>query len=207
MSYRTKTKLLSVISPDRLSYGTLGGLLAAFFIGAFLRLYQLGHQILAEDEWHAIDVALHAGYRQIFSDFGDGGHSIPMALYNKLLLDTTGLSEFAIYAPFVFFGIVTTLILPLLARKFIGGHTVLFSSLLCLSPLLIFYSRFARPYGLIALFGFTAIYFFYLWMYEDRSHIFFFLYVLFATWTVYLHVVAFPFVFGTLLDQFNNRVI
>ena len=112
MSYRTKTKLLSVISPDRLSYGTLGGLLATFFIGAFLRLYQLGHQILAEDEWHAIDVALHAGYRQIFSDFGGGGHSIPMALYNKLLLDTTGLSEFAIYAPFVFFGIVTTLILP-----------------------------------------------------------------------------------------------
>ena len=186
--------------PEQLSYGFIGGLLSVFFVGTFLRLYQLPRQILAGDEWHAVHAAVHSSYLQILSDFGGGGHSIPMAFYNKLLMDTIGLSENTIYAPFAFFGILMILIVPLLSRKFICElDTGILALLISLSPLLIFYSRFARPYGLIALFGFIAVYFFYSWMTETQSRISFFLYVLFATLTVYLNIVALPFVFGALL--------
>ncbi len=186
--------------PGRLSYGFIGGLLTFFFVGTFLRLYQLPRQILAGDEWHAIHAAVRSGYLQIFSDFGGGGHSIPMAFYNKFLIDTIGLSENTLYAPFALFGILMILVVPLISRKFIRERdAVILALLISLSPLLIFYSRFARPYGLMALFGFLAVYFFHSWMTGTRSRKSFFLYVLFATLTVYLNIVALPFVFGPLL--------
>lgn len=140
-------------------------IIGAVLFGAILRTYQIGNQILIGDEWHAVNSALYSGgYLDILSTFGGGGHSIPEALYYKFLIDTVGLSEISIHIPFLFAGILIIIVIPLLVSEIIGKYTAnLLAWLLALSPFLIFYSRFARPYGIVVLLGFSAVVLFYKW--------------------------------------------
>lgn len=171
---------------------------SAFIVGAVLRFYQLQNQILSGDEWHSIHMAMHSTYLKILSDFGTGAHSIPIALYYRLLIDTVGLSELTMYIPFFVSGILIIVVIPLLLRRLVGDFNAgVLAWLLSLSPFLIFYSRFARVYGLIVFFGFSGVLFFYYWMLTGKKK-HFALYVFCAALTSYLHIVAIPFVFAPL---------
>ena len=190
-------------------HGSFSGLKAllqresAFFcavvFGAALRTYQLPNQILFGDEWHAVHAAANAGYFKILSTFGGADHSIPITLYYKVLMDTMGLSEMGIRIPFLVGGILTVLIPPIMVRPMVG-RTVsnIFAWLLALSPTLIFYSRFARPYALITFFSFLSCLFFFRW-WKNNNKKDAILYAISTIATGYALLVALPFVLGPFL--------
>lgn len=138
-------------------------------MAAGVRFFNVDRQILIGDEWHALALVQEQGFGYIFSHFGQADHSIPVALYYELISRTVGLSEMAMRLPFLFSGIVLTVWFPYLMRHWLGpGERLLTGALLAISPLLIFYSRFARPYALLALLVNTAIILAWLWWKNGR---------------------------------------
>jgi len=171
-------------------------LLSAVIFGSLLRAYQLPGQILFGDEWHAIHTAISSDYIKILSSFGAADHSIPITLYYKLIIDTVGLSEWTVRAPFLLAGALTILFPPLLVRIRVSRFTSdIFAWLIALSPTLIFYSRLARPYMVALLCSFSAVILFYSWWTTgNRLHAF--AYVILTTMCGYLLLVVLPFALG-----------
>ena len=171
-------------------------LLGAVLAGAGLRAYQLPGQILVDDEWHALHKVVRSSYAGILTSFGNADHSIPIALYYRLATDAIGLSEWVIRTPFFVAGTLMILVVPLLMRGHAGRTASdILAWLLALSPPLVFFSRFARPYAIVALFGSVAVLAFYAWWLERRTRDA----VLYATMTVltgYFTLVALPFALG-----------
>src|SRR2546426_6677733 len=85
------------------------GLLGAVAVGAAIRLDQIREQIVLDDEWHAL-----FGYRRILTHFGWTDVCIPLAVYDKLVADTVGLSEMGMRLPVLLAGIGTLFVLPLM---------------------------------------------------------------------------------------------
>ncbi len=171
-------------------------LLGAVLTGAALRAYQLPGQILVDDEWHALHKSINSSYAGIVTGFGAADHSIPIALYYKLAIDTVGLSEWLIRAPFFVAGVLTVVVVPLMLRRHVGRRASdVLAWLLALSPSLVFYSRFARPYAIVVLLGTVAVLVFHAWWHERRPCDAV-LYAGLAALTGYLTLAALPFVLG-----------
>ena len=130
-------------------------LLALCAIGAaafFLRAQQLGRQVVIDDEWHAIHKLLASGYGGIVASFGQVDHSIPLTLLYKLAADTVGLGEGILHLPPMIAGLATVALLTAWAWKRLGPEVALvFGWLLAASPLLVEFSRYARPYAFVVL--------------------------------------------------------
>lgn len=127
-------------------------LLGIVLIGAFLRVFQVGGQLIIDDEWHALNAVQDHDYAWIFSHLGHADHSIPLALYYEFLSQSIGLSEIAMRLPLILAGIVAVVVLPRLFSRWLKPHEwLLMTALLAISPILINYSRIARPYGMLAL--------------------------------------------------------
>ena len=133
----------------------LGGAVA---VGAALRLYAILDQLVVSDEWHGPHAAALSSYGELAHLLTIGATSIPMNLYYKLLLDTVGWSELALRLPSLVAGIASLVLFPLWLRHAFAPRVVmLFAWLLAISPFLVFYSRYSRPYALVVLLTFTAI--------------------------------------------------
>ena len=131
---------------------------AAVLVGTALRAWRLPTQIPVDDEWHALHRVVDSSYGEIALSFGFVDHCIPLTLFYKLAADTTGLGDVAFRAPTLLAGIALLIVAPWLLRDRLTPWTQAgFAWLLALSPLLIFYSRFARPYALAALLSFLAV--------------------------------------------------
>jgi hypothetical protein len=127
-------------------------LIGIVLIGAFLRIFQLGGQLIIDDEWHALNAVQDHDFAWIFSHLGHADHSIPLALYYEFLSQTTGLSELSMRLPLVLAGILTILLLPRLFTRWLKPREcLLMAALLAISPFLVNYSRIARPYAILAL--------------------------------------------------------
>ena len=125
--------------------------------GAAVRLDQIADQIPADDEWHALHAVSTQGYGRIFTHFGASDYSIPLALWDKLLSGTIGLSELGMRAPVLLAGIASLVALPLLLRAHVGRKaSLVFAWLFAISPLHVYYSRYARPYGVAFLLASVA---------------------------------------------------
>jgi len=165
----------------------------AFAAGTFLRCWQLGSQILLDDEWHAIQKLLYSGYSDIATHFGTNDYSIPLTLYFRFLFDHGGLDEWGMRWPMLASGIALIGIAPWLLRKYASAATTaLWSGLLAISPLMVYHSRTARPYAITTLLVFVAIIAFIEWWrrHERRWAA---LYV-FATFLAgWLHMISLPF--------------
>ena len=171
---------------------------AAILVGAGLRLYQLGDQIIADDEWHALHAARDLGFREIAAYFGAADISIPMALFYKALANTFGLSEMPMRAPVVLSGMLAVVILPLLVRKVFDRPTAtLFGWLLAISPIHVYFSRYARPYAISLFFATCGIYAFYLW-WTTRIRYWKYLYIVCAIVGPYFHLTVLPALFAPL---------
>jgi hypothetical protein len=170
----------------------------ALALALALRVYQLGDQILVGDEWHALDKAASAGWLEIATTFGRADHSIPIALYDRALASTIGLSEPWIRAPFLLSGLVLVLVLPLAARRFVPRAVAdALAWLLAASPVLVFYSRFARPYTLTCPLALLAVWL--AWRFWDERRAGFGLgYALCVASAGYLHAAVLPFVLAPL---------
>lgn len=142
---------------------------AALIVGAFLRIWQLGDQVLMDDEWHAIHKLLHAGMVGIASHFGQADYSIPLTLYYRALYDLGWLSEWPMRLPLLVAGLLL-LAAPLAMRKLALPTRALWTGLLALSPVLIYLTRTARPYALTCILaGFAVLAFERWWRAEPHA--------------------------------------
>jgi hypothetical protein len=145
-------------------------LLGAFLVGAALRAWQIDIQILIDDEWHAVHKLLRSGPVDILTHLGYADYSIPLTLYFQALYRTIGLSEWGMHLPSLLAGIGLLLVGPrLLARSFARPTQAIWTTLVAVSPLLVYHSKIARPYALTSLLTFVAFIAFRAWWIDRRS--------------------------------------
>lgn len=110
------------------------------------------------DEWHAVVAVATETPWQSAAKFAQADRSIPVVLWLHLLASTVGLTAASLWLPFAIAGLLGVVGLPFLLRRELGqGGALVFAALLAASPLLIFYSRFVRPYGVCALGAVVAV--------------------------------------------------
>jgi len=166
---------------------------------AAVRTYRLPDQMLTGDEWHALHRAIHLPYRELLSTFGLSDHSIALALYLRAAMDTLGLSDPLLRAPFLLCGVLSVLLIPWAVRRDVGPFAAwTLAWLLALSPVLIFFSRTARPYAITLLAAWGGALAFLQWWTTGRRR------WAVAFWacavvTGYLLVIVLPFVLGSLV--------
>jgi len=69
-----------------------------------------------------------------------------------------GLSEVLMRIPMLVCGIASLVLLPLFVRTWVGkGESILLAWLLAVAPMHVYFSRYARPYGIALLLGFTGV--------------------------------------------------
>ena len=142
----------------------------AIAAGAWLRWYQLGIQVLVDDEWHAVHKLLNSDAWGIATSFGFADHSIPLTLYYRFLALHGGLTEWVMHLPMLISGIVLLAIAAQsLRRETTPAVRTAWVLLLAISPLLVYHSKTARPYALTSLLTFVAILAFRRWWLKDGS--------------------------------------
>ena len=155
---------------DRRAWAWLALAIAAFLVGAWLRLWQLRSQALLDDEWHAVRMLIGADAKTIATHFGFADYCIPLTLWYRWLYDHGALGEWQMHLPPVVAGIATLLVLPWLLRDRLAWPVrAVWIALLAVSPLLVYLSRTARPYALDCLFAFVAIVAFDRWQRDRRA--------------------------------------
>lgn len=165
-------------------------LLLSIAAGTVLRLYLISSQIIVDDEWHGINYVIGRSFGYVFTNHGLGANSIPMNLYRWFLLNTFGLSELLLRAPTLIAGVLSIIIFPIFVGKMFNRRTtVIFSFLLSLSPVLIFYSRICRPYSMVVFFSFISIFSLFFWM-DSGERKFALLYITTAVLAIYFHLYA-----------------
>jgi len=97
---------------------------------------------------------------QLALSFGSVDRSIPLTLFYALSAHALGLGDWLLRLPSLVAGLATLVVCPWLVRRHLGRRgSHLFAWLLAVAPLLVFYSRTLRPYGIGALFGFLSLHF------------------------------------------------
>jgi len=126
-------------------------------LGVTLRLHQFIEQVLIEDEWHAVHRILSFTAAETFRTFGHSDHCIPLTLLYGWIADHFGLSETLMRAPMMAAGILLLFLFPWYIARRLGWPTaLLFALFLAISPLLISYSRMARPFALTVFLSWLA---------------------------------------------------
>jgi hypothetical protein len=176
--------------------------------GAALRLWNVRAQVLAGDEMHAVRVALVEPLSRILTTYELRDNCIPLtALYRFLLEHGVPLSELVVRLPMLLSSLLALLVLPWTVARRVGGKAGhLFAWLVALSPLLVLYSRIARPYGPIVLFGFAATAAFEAWWRTGRRGLAG-AYVLFAALAVWFHLGTAPFVLAPFLFALGTLAV
>ncbi len=129
----------------------------AALAGVWLRLDQFTAQVLIDDEWHVVHQVLQHAPGAMFLDFGYADYSIPLGILAWYEARWWGLSEVMLRLPMLVCGIAVLLVFPLyVAPRVSRATSTLFAVLLAISPLLIVYSRLARPYAITLLLGWIA---------------------------------------------------
>ena len=129
----------------------------AALAGIWLRLDQFTTQVLIDDEWHVVHQLLQNGPGAMFLDFGYADYSIPLGILAWYEAHWWGLSEVMLRTPMLVCGIVALIAFPLyVAPRVSRATSALFAVLVAVSPLLVVYSRLARPYAITLLLGWVA---------------------------------------------------
>ncbi len=130
---------------------------AAVLAGAWLRLDQIAAQVLIDDEWHAVHQFIAHGPRAMFLDFGYADYSIPLGILDWYQAQWWGVSELTLRWPMLVCGLAALVLFPLHVAPRLGRPTAaVFAVLIAMSPLLVIFSRMARPYAMTLLFGWMA---------------------------------------------------
>ncbi len=192
------TRRLATGRPPTWYYPTF---LAVLALGTWLRLDQFSLQVLLDDEWHVIHQLLSNSPAQFISSFGQADFSIPLALFYWLELKTIGLGELEMRWPMMLAGLTTLVVFPLYVRRYLGEMTALvFALALAISPLLVIYSKTARPYSLTILLSMVAVAIFYRFATSPRPAPWLGFTYFFTTLVCgWLHLVALPMLFAPFL--------
>jgi hypothetical protein len=192
----------------------VAAIFAVLALGALLRLWNLEPQVMSDDELHAVRTALGNPIPRILVTYQRVDNTIPLtALYRFLLDHEIPLTEMAVRLPAVLAGLALLVLAPLwIARRLGWPIAILFAALLAISPGLVFYSRIARSYAPIVLFGFGALAAFETWWRKPEDWRPGAAYVLLAALAAWFHLgaatfVVSPFLFaaGDLLFRWERR--
>lgn len=182
-------------------------LLPPLAAGAVFRLLNLPHQVLGGDELHAVRAILLRPLSEIFFTYQRSDHCLPLSAFYRLLMDSgVPMTEMAFRLPVLASGLIMLLAAPMLAVRVVGRRAALvFSWLLALSPVMIYYSRIARSYAPLVLLVFCALFSFYSW-WDGRGWRHGLLFVFLSALALYFHlgagpIIASPYVYaaGTML--------
>ena len=186
-------------APATLAWGFLFG--AAVLAGAYMRLDQFAAQVLIDDEWHAVHQILRHTPSELFRDLGFADYSIPLGILYWYEARWFGLSETAMRLPMMVCGLATLVAMPLyVARRTSMVTASVFAVLLAMSPLLVIYSRMARPYAITLLLGWIAHSAYQRYSEATRGRLASgATYVAAAVVAVWLHPIVAPFVLAPLL--------
>jgi len=172
---------------------------AVVVVATWFRTWQLGHQILIDDEWHAIHRLMRASYLDIFLSFGHADYTIPATLFFKFLADTIGLGEWRMRAIPLLSGLATVVLLPWVLRPWLARQERwLFAALLAISPLLIHFTRYVRPYALTIPLMVVAMVALWRWWHERRA-VYAWVFLPCATLAAWLHPLTLLFTASGLL--------
>ena len=140
--------------PPRFWFVVLG---AGVLVGAWLRIDQVAMQVLIDDEWHAVHQFIALTPRDMFFDFGYADYSIPLGILDWYQAQAWGVSELTLRWPMIACGLATLIVLPLYVAPRLGWPVAsLFALLIASSPLLVIFTRMARPYAITLLLGWVA---------------------------------------------------
>jgi hypothetical protein len=145
--------------------------LVAVAAGCYLRLHLLASQILLDDEWHGVNQVIGRSFADLATSFNPKDNaSVPFNLYSWLLYRYAHWSEATLRLPAVACGLLGLLLLPWMVGRRLGrGAAVVFASLLAVSPLLVFYGRFARAYSATVLLGLAVVFLWHRWLATGRA--------------------------------------
>lgn len=146
-------------APPQPSTGAYRGLLTLILLGGCaLRLWRIRDQVVIDDEWHALNAVQYFDAGWILTHFGTADISIPLALLYEWQQRWFGLSELLLRWPMLAAGAAAIVLVPHLLRTWLDRRErLLLAALIAVSPFLVYYSRFARPYALLALLGCAAV--------------------------------------------------
>lgn len=143
------------------------GWAAVVLAAAWLRLWQIDLQLLIDDEWHAIHRLMQAGYGEILLSMGHADYSIPMTLLFRWLAEHFVLNDILLRLLPMSFGLATVVLVPALCSPWLDRRQrLVLAALIAISPLLIHFSRYVRPYSLSVLLGFSAMILLWCWWQE-----------------------------------------
>ncbi len=126
-------------------------------LGIGIRLWNIDGQIIADDEVHAAVAAARHDFAYLATHHETSDYSIPMALWDRLLIQGPGLDEQGLRAPVIAAGILFLVFFSAFVWKEVGAlEAILATGLVAASPLLVLYSRFARPYMPMVLLSFLC---------------------------------------------------
>lgn len=135
-------------SPRRIDLDERFELLAIALLAAVLRGWALRDQILSDDEWHGLRSAVGESWRELYLSFSAAA-TPGLHLLFKALHETIGLTELRMRLPMFLAGVAATVAFPVVLAPFVTRPVRrVFALLLAISPLLVYFSRYARPYSL-----------------------------------------------------------
>ena len=124
----------------------------AFAIGIWLRFRCIGSVQIFADELHTLRFASEKSFLWNATHFTSSDACIPYTLYNKLLLETTGLTELTLRLPAVLAGTLLLCVVFWYGRKYAGSAVAsLVTGFFAVSPYVVYIAREARPYAVIML--------------------------------------------------------
>lgn len=173
-----------------------------FLVALVLRGVGLQAQILTGDELHSLQAALAMPVSDILRtwSFAGADYCVPLTAAYRALMDAgVVVSELSLRAPSLVAGLAAVPLLPWLASPRIGRRAaIVFAWLLAVSPMLVLYSRIARPYMPAVFAAAVAVLLFERWL-RHRQPACAAGYVVSGAAAVYLHLVAAPLVLTPLL--------
>ncbi len=177
-------------------------------MGLLLRWWNLPDQILGGDELHAVRAAVRYPLARIVRTYSQADPCIPLASFYHLVIDYRGyLDEAAVRLPSMLSGLLALLLIPLLAWRRVGGaRAQLLAWMVAISPLMVLYSRLARPYMPIVLLAFVAFMAFDRWV-EGGQKRWAALWAVSSGLAVWFHLVTAPFVLSPWLFEVVRKVL
>jgi hypothetical protein len=168
---------------------------AAVLVGAGVRIVGLHQQVLVADEVHAFHGALRTPLPEALTTYRMQAHCPPFNAWLRAGIEL-GLrpSELALRIPVLLAGLAALLLVPRwLERRAGAGAATVAAWLLAVSPLLVYYSRFMRPYMPAVLTSAVAAAAFFDWWREGRGASGA-AYAAAASLSIYLHLLSAPLV-------------